>query len=102
MKRRGFIRRLIHGSVATAVAPALPAATVFEDLPKPPIEGVEKATGGGRLLTPEMIAKEALRQLHKNLSMSSTLHRDYAANFRPASGDKLTITMPKKYLTEES
>ena len=46
------------------------------------------------LLTPSIIANEALMQLQSNLTMANLVHRDYSADFAKV-GDTITLTAPE-------
>lgn len=48
------------------------------------------------ILTPEIIAKEALLQLENNLVMADLVHRDYSPEFAKV-GDTITIRKPAKF-----
>lgn len=49
------------------------------------------------LLTPTIIANEALMQLEDNLVMASLVHRDYDKEFVSAIGDTVTIRKPATF-----
>src|SRR5262245_47450291 len=52
------------------------------------------------LLTPSVIAKEALMQLENNLVMAGLVHRDYKNEFVKV-GDTVTIRRPVKFLAQD-
>jgi len=49
------------------------------------------------LITPTVIAKEALMQLRNNLVMANQVHRDYKNEFVKKIGDTVTIRKPVKF-----
>jgi hypothetical protein len=51
------------------------------------------------LLTPSIIAKEALMQLEANLVMAGLVHRDYSDEFVEV-GDTITVRKPAKFVAE--
>ena len=51
------------------------------------------------LLTPDIIAKEALMQLQANLVMADLVHRDYSNEFNRV-GDTITIRKPAKFVAK--
>jgi len=51
---------------------------------------------GNTILTPDIIAKEALMQLESNLVMAGLVHRDYSKEFVNV-GDTITIKKPAKF-----
>lgn len=52
-----------------------------------------------KILTPEIIAKEALMQLEANLVMAGLVHRDYSKEFVNV-GDTITIRKPAKFVAK--
>lgn len=52
------------------------------------------------LLTPTIIAKEALMQLENNLVMGNNVHRDYKKEFVKI-GDSVTVRKPVKFLAKD-
>lgn len=55
---------------------------------------------GNTILTPSVIAKEALMVLRNNAVMSKLVHRDYSNEFA-AVGDEITIRKPAKFVAKE-
>lgn len=53
------------------------------------------------ILTPNIIAKEALMQLRKNAVMANLVHRDYAKEFVKGVGDTITIKKPATFEAKE-
>ena len=53
------------------------------------------------LLTPSVIAKEALRVFRNNAVMSKLVYRDYSNEFAGAVGDTITIRKPAKFVAKE-
>lgn len=51
------------------------------------------------ILTPDVIAKEALMQLEANLVMAGLVHRDYSKEFVKV-GDTITIRKPAKFVAK--
>lgn len=51
------------------------------------------------ILTPDIIAKEALMQLESNLVMAGLVHRDYSKEFVNV-GDTITIRKPAKFVAK--
>ena len=51
------------------------------------------------LLTPDIIAKEALLQLTSNLTMANLVHRDYSAEFAKV-GDTITVRKPATFVAK--
>ena len=51
------------------------------------------------LITPSMIAKEALMQLENNLVFANKVHREYAKEFRGGQGASVAIRRPVKFQT---
>lgn len=49
------------------------------------------------LLTPDIIAKEALLQLTSNLTMAGLVHRDYSSEFAKV-GDTITVRKPASFV----
>lgn len=99
MNRRGFLS-LFGATTAAAVIPSAlvaelwaPSRTIF----LPPTGGWAQ---GNLLLSPQLIVREALRVLHKNLSLSQ-IEREYDDAFFRSSdslkvGDTLRIRMPAR------
>lgn len=54
---------------------------------------------GNTILTPDIIAKEALMQLESNLVMAGLVHRDYSKEFVNV-GDTITIRKPAKFVAK--
>lgn len=54
---------------------------------------------GNTILTPDIIAKEALMQLESNLVMAGLVHRDYSKEFVNV-GDTITIKKPAKFVAK--
>ena len=50
------------------------------------------------LITPDIIAKEALMQLENNLVMGKLVHREYRSEFKGGVGDKISIRKPVKFV----
>jgi len=53
------------------------------------------------LITPSLIAKEALMQLENNLVMASQVHREYRKEFTGGVGDTVSIRKPVKFYTAD-
>lgn len=53
------------------------------------------------ILTPSIIAKEALLVLRNNAVMSKLVHRDYSSEFTAAVGDTITIRKPASFTANE-
>ncbi|MGB1215821.1 MAG: P22 phage major capsid protein family protein [Pikeienuella sp.] len=53
------------------------------------------------LITPSIIAKEALMQLENNLVMANQVHREYKKEFTGGQGDTVSIRKPVKFYTAD-
>jgi len=53
------------------------------------------------LVTPDMIAKEALMQLENNLVMANLVHREYKKEFTGGQGSTVDIRRPVKFFTSD-
>ena len=53
------------------------------------------------LITPSMIAKEALMQLENNLVMGNCVHREYKKEFTGGQGSTVSIRKPVKFYTAD-
>lgn len=53
------------------------------------------------LITPSLIAKEALMQLENNLVMANRVHREYKKEFNGGQGDTVSIRKPVKFYTAD-
>lgn len=53
------------------------------------------------ILTPDIIAKEALMVLRNNAVMANLVHRDYSDEFVSGVGDTITIRKPAKFQAKE-
>lgn len=53
------------------------------------------------LVTPDMIAKEALMQLENNLVLGNQVHREYKKEFRGGQGSTVDIRKPVKFYTAD-
>ncbi len=53
------------------------------------------------LITPSVIAKEALMQLENNLVMANQVHREYKKEFNGGQGDTVSIRKPVKFYTAD-
>ena len=53
------------------------------------------------ILTPNIIAREALMVLKNNAVMANLVHRDYSDEFVAGVGDKITIRKPAKFVAKE-
>ena len=53
------------------------------------------------ILTPEVIAREALMVLRNNAVMAKLVHRDYSDEFVGAVGDTITVRKPAKFVANE-
>lgn len=53
------------------------------------------------LVTPNMIAKEALLQLKNNMVMGNQVHREYKKEFNGGQGDTVSIRKPVKFYTAD-
>ena len=56
---------------------------------------------GNTILTPSIIAKEALMQLRNNAVMASLVHRDYSQEFVAGVGNTVTIRKPATFEAQE-
>lgn len=54
------------------------------------------------LITPTIIAKEALMQLENNLMMAGLVHREYQAEFKGGQGSSVQIRKPVKFLAADN
>ena len=52
-----------------------------------------------KLLTPQVIANEALLVLESNLTMANLVHRDYSKEFVEV-GDTITVRKPAKFVAK--
>ena len=52
------------------------------------------------LITPSMIAKEALMQLENNLVFANQVHREYVKEFTGGQGSSVSIRRPVKFATQ--
>ncbi|WDS36236.1 P22 phage major capsid protein family protein [Pseudoxanthomonas sp.] len=53
------------------------------------------------LITPDIIAKEALMQLENNLVMGKLVHREYRSEFKGGQGDSISIRKPVKFVASD-
>lgn len=53
------------------------------------------------IITPDIIAKEALMQLENNLVMANQVHREYKKEFTGGVGDTVSIRKPVKFYTAD-
>lgn len=53
------------------------------------------------IITPSVIAKEALAQLKNNLVLSNQVHREYKKEFTGSVGDTVSIRKPVKFYTAD-
>jgi len=53
------------------------------------------------LITPSLIAKEALMQLENNLVMANNVHREYKKEFTGGQGSTVSIRKPVKFVTTD-
>ena len=53
------------------------------------------------ILTPDIIAREALMVLRNNAVMANLVHRDYSEEFVAGVGDKITVRKPAKFKANE-
>lgn len=53
------------------------------------------------ILTPELIAREALMVLRNNAVMANLVHRDYSGDFVGAVGDTITVRKPATFVANE-
>jgi hypothetical protein len=53
------------------------------------------------ILTPDIIAREALMVLRNNAVMANLVHRDYSADFVGAVGDTITVRKPATFVANE-
>ena len=53
------------------------------------------------ILTPEIIAREALMVLRNNAVMANLVHRDYSSEFAAGVGDTVTIRKPASFVAKE-
>ena len=49
------------------------------------------------ILTPDIIAREALMVLRNNAVMANLVHRDFSEEFVAGVGDKITVRKPAKF-----
>ena len=56
---------------------------------------------GNTILTPSIIAKEALMQLRNNTVMANLVHRDYSQEFVAGVGNTVTIRKPATFEAQE-
>ena len=54
---------------------------------------------GNQILTPQIIANEALMVLESNLTMANLVHRDYSKEFVQV-GDTITVRKPSKFVAK--
>lgn len=53
------------------------------------------------LITPDIIAKEALMQLENNLVMGKLVHREFRSEFKGGVGDSISIRKPVKFVASD-
>ena len=53
------------------------------------------------ILTPDIIAREALMVLRNNAVMANLVHRDYSSEFAGAVGDEITVRKPATFVANE-
>ena len=53
------------------------------------------------ILTPDIIAREALMVLRNNAVMANLVHRDYSNEFAGAVGDEITVRKPATFVANE-
>ena len=53
------------------------------------------------ILTPNIIAREALMLLRNNAVMANLVHRDYSNEFVPGVGDTITVRKPATFVAKE-
>ena len=53
------------------------------------------------ILTPDIIAREALMVLRNNAVMANLVHRDFSEEFVAGVGDKITVRKPAKFEAKE-
>ena len=53
------------------------------------------------ILTPDIIAREALMVLRNNAVMANLVHRDYSGDFVGAVGDTITVRKPASFVANE-
>lgn len=53
------------------------------------------------ILTPDIIAREALMVLRNNAVMANLVHRDYSDEFVAGVGDTITVRKPAKFEAKE-
>ena len=53
------------------------------------------------ILTPDIIAREALMVLRNNAVMANLVHRDYSSDFVGAVGDTITVRKPATFVANE-
>ena len=53
------------------------------------------------ILTPDIIAREALMVLRNNAVMANLVHRDYSGDFVGAVGDTITVRKPATFVANE-
>ena len=56
---------------------------------------------GNTLLTPSIIAREALMVLRNNAVMAKLVHRDYSNEFVTGVGDTITVRKPATFVAKE-
>lgn len=88
MNRRGFLGAILEAGVAPAVVKASSLMPLW--LPRAnPYEVIVTVGGGNTLLTIEMITREALRILHKNMAFMESLNSSFYDEFKTA--DRVAI-----------
>lgn len=101
MNRRGFLGAILAAGVAPAIVRAANIMPVFlrrevGGLLVPEVSGMALMQGGGNtLLTIEMVTKEALRILEKNMAFMSALNSGFYDEFK--SNDRITIRYPETF-----
>ena len=53
------------------------------------------------IITPEIVAREALMVLRNNAVMANLVHRDYESEFVSAVGDTITVRKPAAFTAKE-
>jgi len=95
MNRRKFLKSIIKGVAVGTIAPM----ALVKSLP-----GISKAmvstpgmraTLGNTLLTPQIIAQEALRMLQEDLVLSKLVHKEYDSPIKKL--DTIKIRRPPKF-----
>ena len=103
ISRRGFLGSILAAAAAPAIVRASSLMKIASPVLLPTFEETLAITGavsggGNTLLTIDMITKEALRILHKNIAFVSMMNNQYAREIRDRkAGDRLIIRTPMPF-----